>query len=302
MKLEINFFPVALPESLPVYFRRLSEEDRPLLSERRWGTNTTEARQKAVLVDVVDEVGRQYEAMPSTVVELSPSVVRSLLTNGLIRKLASTGYYVERNRLSFTCCRIQDILTYNLPDCLMLRRGVEFWVDHLNTQHGRRLYGFFISPSVKQRFRFGLENPNLARSAIGERVNVRLNGVHVSAKLVEVPNGSELVTVAMNDNVLAINIRDIEVPASSSIVRRFQAITGGRDLSQLLREQVQMSSFSYSSQGRKNRRWVADQHNYVGKWLVQTSEYGLIRFPWLGSSVECHLQTRPTEVFEGELS
>jgi hypothetical protein len=315
--LRLNFFAVWLPEDeqpLPLWVRprsagaKLESFEQELIltppqSERAAPATvgTPSPLSLSVAVGPFDGEFRQdaYRVEPHKVREILPSIVKRLVSSGLEQALAEKGLHIESDPMGFACFDPNLTPDSPMPEAVTLRKGAQFRRDHLVVR-GRRIYGFFISPVTRLFFQKLLtEDEALGRAIEGERVDATLDGRVQSADLLSIDFAAKQARVVFELQEYQIPLERVHARATTRAVGRYFELIGRSADARLVRLAPQIANYRLLPSGQRNRRWLAQQYEFVSSWLVGKSESGRLQFQWPQSSTELYVQTEALRITGG---
>lgn len=299
-RLEVNFFVVALPDKpLPFFVRKLGEGETLRDPEYGWKIDVPQpvSQNKAVLVRERRPQDVDYETEEHPPAIVAPGIVKRLLEFGLAASFEKRGRIVVKHKLSFACYDPKEVIKSSLPDFLLVRRGVEFWIDHL-THQGRRSYGFFVSATTSQQFQIGLNDPALARAAQGRTITCDDGRGSCPATLVRVDSRKKNAIVSHDEQEIELPLSQVTVPASREIVNAYCETTFQVNLIPKIRGALRAASFRYKPNGQRNTQWLRDEIQFLSGWLVLASHNGRVPMLWPNSSQQLSLNTQPSSAVE----
>jgi len=284
---------------LPFLTREREPGEALAPDERVWSIDdrTSKTSSKAILVSERGADHSEYVQEDFLPITAPPGVMKALLECGLQSAFGRNGRLTVRHKLTLSAFDPTEIIRKDIPDFLILRKGVEFRADHLSFQ-GRRLYGFFVSIRARQEFQIGLDDPHLVAAATGSKIYYDVAGNSLPGVLLNVNGGSAEVE-GVDEGTQAIPISDIRVPAARNIVQRYGELTHQTQVVKSALLAAQVANSRLTPNGQKNRRWLADQYEYIGSWLIRASQGGQIRITWPNSKQVLYLNTKPYEAYDG---
>ncbi len=317
--LRLNFFSVWLPEDelpLPLLVRRRSDGVKLEYFERELtltplqielaasptAQTVSATTPLAVAVGPFNEGFRQdaYRVESHRVREILPSIVKRLVSSGLERALAGHGLKIEPDPMGFSCFDPSLTPDSPMPEAVTLRKGAQFRMDHLVVR-GRRIYGFFISPVTRLYFKEQLtEDEVLGRALQGERVDAILDGRVQSADLLSIDFSAKKAKVVFELQEHEIPLDLVHARATTRAIGRYFDLIGKSADARLVRLAPQIANYRLLSNGQRNRRWLAQQYEFVSSWLLAKSESGRLKFQWPESSIELYVHTDALRITGGD--
>lgn len=277
------------------FWVRTRDRDEPLTrSERLLEPRSTDTPRRTVFVgeEAADGGFERTLLVPH---DLPPGVVHAHLQVGLAAGLSELGYRVLPLHLGLRCFSSADeIRNKSTPEFIRVLRGIEARMDFMGVGPGR-LFGCFVTPRALVEFREGLADPSVARAATGHTVQFRNRGSFARGRLLAADSQRAIATVASRDEEFEIPFDDIVVPGDNTVVSRYCELAGHNDEASHVYVAGQIANFRLSPHGKRNRRWLAQQYEYLRSWLLNVSKAGHVRFPWPRSDDQLTLDVRPAE-------
>lgn len=296
--MEINFFPIGFPNrEMPFWTNTRGRDDRLSKDERLLEPKAKGPTRKTVLVGEGPPPPGFDEARLDPR-ELPPGIVQLHIQAGLAQGFRDLGYRVVPLQLGLRCFAPDDELQNGaVPDFIRVVRGVELRVDHLGVRPDRTP-GCFVAPRALVEFRFGLDDLSVAEAAENRIVSFKHDNTYWRGRLVRVDRERSNATVASGDDEIEVALDEVLVPGDAKIVSRYCQLSRRGDEAGRVYVAGQIANFRLSPQGKRNRRWLAQQYEYLRNWLLTSSKAGYVRFPWPRSDDQLTLSVRPSEAHE----
>lgn len=290
-ELELNFFPLRLPESISLATRVLRDEEKLRDGERRWRKQGEDGvASLAVLVAPSTPASALYSMDPPVPLdEVPPGIIEALASEALKARFVELGYTVEPEPVGFSAFKP----SHTFPDVpgLLFLRGMEFRSDCLVEKARRRQFGFFVSVRVRRRFaRHHTQDPAQGNAAIGEYVTL-LSERHTGTwRLTRQDDRAHTMEVSSGEVTSVVSSQDVVVPASASILRRYGPMVARRDLLKQATEMERRLSFRCQANGRLDPARIAKQRDCVATWLIEAQQFGRIDFRWQKEAISMAIQ------------
>lgn len=293
--MEVNFFPIRFPnQEMPFWVGTRDKDQKLSSSERLLDPRSDDPVRRTVFVGE-GAAGQGYEEMAFVPHDLPPGIVHAHLQVGLTAGFGELGYRTVPLQLGLRCFSVNDeTRSKTVPEFIRVLQGVELRTDYMGVGPNR-LYGCFVTPRALVEFRDGLADSSVSKAAEGHTVQFKNNESYNRGRLVAVDHERLLATIASGENEFEIALDDVVVPGDSKIVSRYCQLAGRQDEANRVYVAGQIANFRLSAQGKRNRRWLAQQYEYLRNWLLNVSKAGYMRFPWPRSDEQLTLDVRPVE-------
>jgi hypothetical protein len=288
--LELNFFPVRFPASVPFLVRPLADGEKLLDGERRWSRPAVgSGGLSAIFVKPEPPSGHPYQEEHRPIADAPAGSVLVLISAALGARLATAGYDTEDERVGFSAF----LPKHTFPDIadLAFLRGVDLRPDYLVDRGRKKHFGFFVSMRVRRRFaRSHMDDPSQLKAGLGEGVRLRSTEHRGKWRLMHYDLERDSAEVTNGETTVTVSLDRVVVPPSHNILVRYGGLVGRPELAAEAMGFERRLTFRYQGNGRLNPSWLAKQRDFVTTWLIEAAQFGRIDFGWCAATFSMAIQ------------